>query len=54
MYPPAAREPWKQIMASDPAGVHSIPTIRFSADGKSYVYSIDRILSDLFVVDGLK
>jgi hypothetical protein len=28
--------------------------MRFSADGKSYAYSIGRILSDLFVVDGLK
>jgi hypothetical protein len=40
-------------MPSEPAGVQSIPLIRFSADGKSYAYSIDRILSDLFVVDGL-
>jgi hypothetical protein len=34
--------------------VQAIPTLRFSADGKSYAYSIGRILSDLFVVDGLK
>jgi eukaryotic-like serine/threonine-protein kinase len=48
------REPFKEIMPADPAGVQSIPTLRFSADGKSYAYSIGRILSDLFVVDGLK
>src|SRR4051812_3933588 len=48
------REPFKEIMPADPAGVQSIPTMRFSADGKSYAYSIGRILSDLFVVDGLK
>ncbi len=48
------REPFKEIMPADPAGVQAIPTIRFSTDGKSYAYSIGRILSDLFVVDGLK
>jgi hypothetical protein len=34
--------------------VHGRRSIRFSADGKSYAYSIGRILSDLYVVDGLK
>ena len=36
------------------AGVQGITSIRFSADGKSYTYSVGRILSDLYVVDGLK
>lgn len=48
------REPWKQIVPADMAGVQSIPIVRFSADGKSYAYSIARMLSDLFVVSGLK
>jgi len=48
------RESWKEIVPADPAGVQSIPVIRFSADGKSYAYSVGRILSDLYVVDGLK
>jgi eukaryotic-like serine/threonine-protein kinase len=48
------REPWKEISPSDPAGVQSIPSLRFSADGKSYAYSTFRVLSDLYVVDGLK
>jgi eukaryotic-like serine/threonine-protein kinase len=48
------REPWKQIVPADLAGVHSISTIKFSADGKSYAYSTFRVLSDLYVVDGLK
>jgi hypothetical protein len=48
------RQPWKQITPADPAGVQNITTLKFSADGKAYAYSIDRILSDLFVVDGLK
>ena len=48
------REPWKQITPADPAGVVRIPSLQFSADGKSYAYSLGRQLSDLFVVDGLK
>jgi Tol biopolymer transport system component len=48
------RETWKEIAPADPAGVQSIPVIRFSTDGKSYAYSVGRILSDLYVVDGLK
>jgi hypothetical protein len=48
------REPWKEIVPADPAGVQAIPAVKFSADGKSYAYSTGRILSDLYVVDGLK
>ncbi len=48
------REVWKEIAPADPAGVESIVSIKFNADGKSYAYSTMRVLSDLFVVDGLK
>lgn len=48
------RELWKEITPADPAGVQSIATIKFSADGKAYAYSAGRVLSDLYVVDGLK
>ena len=48
------REEVRQIAPSDPAGVESVSGIYFSADGKSYAYSYYRVLSDLWVVDGLK
>jgi Tol biopolymer transport system component len=48
------REPWKTIAPADTAGLKSIPSLRFSADGKSYAYSSFRILSDLYVVDGMR
>jgi serine/threonine protein kinase/Tol biopolymer transport system component len=48
------RELWKQIEPADPAGALMVFAIKFSADGKSYAYSVDRMLSDLYVVDGLK
>jgi Tol biopolymer transport system component len=48
------RELWKEIAPADPAGARNIPSLIFSDDGKSYAYSVGRILSDLYVVDGLK
>jgi eukaryotic-like serine/threonine-protein kinase len=48
------REPWKEIAPADPAGAQMVFLIAFSADGKSYAYSVSRVLSDLYVVDGLK
>jgi len=48
------REDWKELAPSDPAGVKTISPVRFSADGKSYAYSYYRVLSDLYVVEGLK
>ena len=48
------RDLWKEISPADPAGVQSIANIKFSKDGKSYAYSTLRLLSDLYVVDGLK
>jgi Tol biopolymer transport system component len=47
------RKPWKEISPADPAGVQTIVSMRFSADGKSYAYSTLRVLSDLYVVEGL-
>ncbi len=48
------REPFKEVAPADPSGAQSIPSLYFSADGKSYAYSVGRILSDLYVVNGLK
>ena len=45
---------WKQLMPSDPAGVNIVFPILITPDGKSYVYGYRRILSDLYLVEGLK
>ncbi|HKC26229.1 MAG TPA: protein kinase [Thermoanaerobaculia bacterium] len=47
-------EPWKDVMPADATGVSRIPIIRIAPDGKSYAYSYGRILSDLYVVEGLR
>ena len=48
------RSLWKEITPSDPAGVFGIDPIRLTRDGKSYVYSYRRLLTDLYLVEGLK
>ncbi len=45
---------WKQLMPSDPAGVNIVFPILVTPDAKSYVYGYRRILSDLYMVEGLK
>jgi serine/threonine protein kinase len=47
------RQLWKQITGLDPAGLESMPCGRLGADG-SYAYSYYRVLSELYVVEGLK
>jgi Tol biopolymer transport system component len=48
------RKLWKEITPADPAGTYGIDWLTVNPDGKSYAYSLFRILSDLYVVDGLK
>ena len=45
---------WKELMPSDPAGIYYIRPPQFSQDGSAYAYSYARLLSDLYVVDGIK
>jgi Tol biopolymer transport system component len=48
------RQLWKELAPSDPSGVDEIPLISITPDGRSYVYSYNRELSDLYLVEGLK
>ena len=48
------RELWKEIAPADPAGVVSVGLVRPSADENYYAYSYVRVLSSLFLVQGLK
>ena len=41
-------------VAEDPAGVERISNVLIAPDAKSYAYCYARLLSDLFVVEGLK
>jgi Tol biopolymer transport system component len=48
------RELWKTIAPDDPAGVYSILDFDITPDGRSYFYSYWRVLSELYVVRGLR
>jgi dipeptidyl aminopeptidase/acylaminoacyl peptidase len=48
------RELIRELVPADAGGVQTILGARLSADGKSYAYTYYRVLSDLWVIDGLK
>jgi|GEM_PF-553091 len=49
-----AREPWKEFMPADPAGVYKIAPIVITPDAGGYAYTASRVLSDLYAVEGLR
>ncbi|HEX7251885.1 MAG TPA: hypothetical protein VF376_03315, partial [Thermoanaerobaculia bacterium] len=48
------REPWRELFPSDAAGVVRVSSVFISPDGSSYVYAYSRVLSNLYLVEGLK
>jgi hypothetical protein len=44
----------REIEPRDPVGVSGIASIAITRDGQSYAYSYGQILSDLFLVEGLR
>ena len=46
--------PWKQLAPEDLAGVVRIDPVRVADDGRAWAFSYIRVLSNLYVVDGLK
>jgi len=48
------RELWRELVPLDAAGIDLLSPPALTPDGKAYVYSYNRILSDLFLVDGVK
>jgi len=47
-------EIWKTIRPTDPAGITSVYCIQITRDEKSYFYNYTRILSDLYLMEGLR
>jgi len=45
---------WKTFGADLPAGVANVGGPRFSSDGNSYAYVYSQLLSQSYVVQGLK
>ncbi|HEV7764757.1 MAG TPA: hypothetical protein VGQ76_07145, partial [Thermoanaerobaculia bacterium] len=49
-----AREPWKEFMPPDPAGVYKIAPVLVTPQGDAYAYNAMRVLSELYVAEGLR
>jgi len=48
------RQFFREMSPPDVAGLHDISHIYFSSDGRAYVYSYTRLLSELYLVKGLR
>ena len=48
------RQPWKELVPSDRAGIMILGPLVASADGNAYAYSYYSMLSDLYLIEGLK
>jgi hypothetical protein len=48
------RTPWKTLRPRDPVGVVSVQPVILQPDGRGYCYSYTRVLSDLYLVEGLR
>jgi serine/threonine protein kinase len=48
------KELLKEVMPADPAGIFGYNYVFLTPDGKGYAYSVSRMLTDLYVVEGLK
>jgi Tol biopolymer transport system component len=48
------QEVLREMTLSDPAGVLETPTIILTPDGKGYIYTTRRTLTDLYLADGLR
>jgi hypothetical protein len=49
-----ASKPWREIGPSNLTGVEAIYRLMVTPDLRSYVYSADRVLVQLFLAEGLK
>ncbi len=48
------RQLFKEINPSDETGLCDLTNILFSPNGKAYVYGYTRLLSEIYLVNGLK
>jgi hypothetical protein len=46
--------PWREIAPADRSGVVGVNNVAITPDGRAYAYSFARLLSDLYVLTGLK
>jgi hypothetical protein len=48
------RQLFKELNPPDLSGLCDLSEVKFSVDGRAYVYGFSRLLSDLYLVKGLQ
>jgi eukaryotic-like serine/threonine-protein kinase len=48
------REVWRELTAADPAGVYKIAPVAITPDGNAYAYTALRVLSELYLTEGVE
>jgi dipeptidyl aminopeptidase/acylaminoacyl peptidase len=48
------RELWRELKAADPAGVYKIAPVTITPDGNAYAYTALRVLSELYLTEGVR
>ncbi|HXY50275.1 MAG TPA: protein kinase [Terriglobales bacterium] len=48
------KQPFLELAPGDPIGLSAIRSVRITPDGKSYAYTYERALSELYLVEGLR
>ncbi|HEX6084762.1 MAG TPA: protein kinase [Thermoanaerobaculia bacterium] len=48
------RELWRELSAADPAGVYKIAPVTITPDGNAYAYTAMRVLSELYLTEGVR
>ncbi|HYC93991.1 MAG TPA: protein kinase [Thermoanaerobaculia bacterium] len=48
------RELWRELTAADPAGVYKIAPVTITPDGNAYAYTAMRVLSELYLTEGVR
>jgi hypothetical protein len=48
------REPWIEVHPPDPGGIFTFTSFVLTPDGRSYAYTYGRLLTDLYLAEGLR
>ena len=48
------RELWRELRAADPAGVYKIAPVAITPDGNAYAFTAMRVLSELYLTEGVQ
>ena len=45
---------WREIAPADRTGMTEVSSVRISMDGSTFTYTVQRLLSELYLAEGLR